>query len=365
MPYYKTAIGQSNDVRPLRVFLAHSSTDKLVVRHLYQRLQNEGFLPWLDEENLLPGQAWGLEIQKAIRAADVVLICLSKASLTRTRYIQKELKYALDLAEEQPEGAIFMIPVKLEECEVPERLNRWHWVNLYEEQGFERLIRALHSRASTLQGNVDIVRRLVYLLQSAARVADTSSADPESFIGRVSEALQEFSSVVGLTIQGKEVLQGFVIFLLRTGDTFEDLRLPNPIPVLVSHKREFSDTFIEDLRRCLTNGTVRSNGRTALLILFSDAVVLDLARRRIASVLSDVYAYDVVVLDARNLINIAQSLEPQRALRRLVLSQVNLTAVAPYVITGPTPEDFFFGREHELREITEHAANVSLDRLLL
>jgi len=134
---------------PLRIFLCHSSGDKIRVRALYQRLSSEGFDPWLDEEKLLPGQEWKREIPKAVRASHIVLICLSSNAINKAGYVQKEIKYALDVAEEQPEGTIFLIPLKLEECDVPERLGRWHWVNYYEENGYERLMSSLRMRAKT------------------------------------------------------------------------------------------------------------------------------------------------------------------------------------------------------------------------
>jgi hypothetical protein len=34
--------------------------------------------------------------------------------------IQKEIRKALDFADEKPQGAVFVIPAKLEPCEVPE-----------------------------------------------------------------------------------------------------------------------------------------------------------------------------------------------------------------------------------------------------
>src|SRR3712207_6126465 len=102
----------SKDPRPLRVFLCHSLGDKPAVRDLYQRLRAEqGIEPWFDEEDLLPGQDWDQEIQKAVRAADVVLVCLSRSSITKAGYVQKEIRYALDVADEQPEGTIFIIPL--------------------------------------------------------------------------------------------------------------------------------------------------------------------------------------------------------------------------------------------------------------
>jgi hypothetical protein len=105
----------------------------------------------LDEEKLLPGQDWNLEIAKAVRSTDVVIVCLSCGSLNKAGYFQKETKFALDVADEQPEGAVFIIPAKLEECNVPQRLRRWHWVSLYEKGGYERLNKSLRRRASGLK----------------------------------------------------------------------------------------------------------------------------------------------------------------------------------------------------------------------
>ncbi|HKH49268.1 MAG TPA: toll/interleukin-1 receptor domain-containing protein [Thermoanaerobaculia bacterium] len=133
--------------RPLRVFLCHSSADKPTVRDLYKRLRDDGFLPWLDEEDILGGQVWEVEIRRAVRTADIVAVCLSRGSITKRGYVQKEIRFALDVAEEQPEGSIYIIPVKLEECSVPESLLKWQWVSLFEEAGYKQLLRTLGARA--------------------------------------------------------------------------------------------------------------------------------------------------------------------------------------------------------------------------
>jgi hypothetical protein len=133
-------------IRRLRVFLCHSSGDKPAVRSLYHQLRQDGFQPWLDEESLLPGQDWDREIEKAVRASDVVIVCISHRSVTKEGFVQKEIKYALDVAEEKPEGTIFIIPVRLEDCPVPDRLRRWHWVNLFDANGNQKLQRALRER---------------------------------------------------------------------------------------------------------------------------------------------------------------------------------------------------------------------------
>jgi len=130
----------------LRVFLCHCSLDKQAVRDLYDKLKSDGFKPWLDEVNILPGQEWDRTIRTAVRNSDIVVVCISPSSVTKEGYIQKEIKLVLDVADEKPDGRVFVIPARLEPCAVPERLSRWQWVNLFETKGYERLVAGLHSQ---------------------------------------------------------------------------------------------------------------------------------------------------------------------------------------------------------------------------
>lgn len=125
------------------VFLCHASEDKPAARHLRTRLNADGFQPWLDEADLLPGQDWQLEITRAVRRADIVLVCLSARSISKTGYVQREIAIALDAADERPEGAVYIIPARLEECQVPDRLSKWQWVDTFSANGYERLCLAL------------------------------------------------------------------------------------------------------------------------------------------------------------------------------------------------------------------------------
>jgi hypothetical protein len=137
--------------RLLSVFLCHASSDKPSVRALYEKLSKDGFKPWLDEKDLLPGQNWDLEIRKAVNSADVVVVCLSQLAVSKEGYVQREIRLALDAADEKLPGAIFLIPVKLSECCVPERLRQWQWVNLHDTpDGYERLVSSLRVRAKAL-----------------------------------------------------------------------------------------------------------------------------------------------------------------------------------------------------------------------
>jgi len=101
-----------------------------------------------------------LEIEKAVEQADIVIVCLSKASVTREGYVQKEMRRVLDVALEKPEGAIFIIPVRLDECESPYRLRSFQYVDYFpasqREQTVKRLLASLRMRAESLEGNAEI-----------------------------------------------------------------------------------------------------------------------------------------------------------------------------------------------------------------
>jgi formylglycine-generating enzyme required for sulfatase activity len=136
--------------RRLRVFLCYVHEDRDAVLELYQHLQADGFQPWMDKKDLLPGQNWRVEIPKQVQCADVFIVCLSAAFVKKAGYGQKEITLALDTADTQLEGSIFVIPLRLEDCTVPERLYTWQWGNLFEDDGYELLLRALRHRAAQL-----------------------------------------------------------------------------------------------------------------------------------------------------------------------------------------------------------------------
>ena len=137
----------SGEQKALRVFLCHASGDKALVRNLYKSLKQDGFEPWLDEEDLVPGQDWEAEIRKTVRSSGVVLVCLSSRAVNKEGFVQKEIKIALDCADEKPPGTNFLIPAKLEKCPVPDRLSHLHWVDLTEATGCNKLLVALRMRA--------------------------------------------------------------------------------------------------------------------------------------------------------------------------------------------------------------------------
>ena len=146
--------------RRLQIFLCHASEDKPRVHALYRRLRSRGFIPWLDSQNLLPGQNWDQEIVKAVRESDVVVVCLSARAIQKSGYVQKEIAHTLDIAAEKPEATIFVIPALLEACSVPSRVNKWQYVDLTLKNGYRKLVIALNSRAKQLGVTEGFSRKL-------------------------------------------------------------------------------------------------------------------------------------------------------------------------------------------------------------
>jgi len=142
----------------LSVFLCHSSADKAAIRDLHNRLLKYPWIdPWLDEEKLLPGHDRNGEISKALEKAHVIIIGLSKDSITKEGHAQAEFKYAQKIALEKPEGAIFIIPLNLEDVkglDTPSKLKNLQSEDFFPNKrrvvAFEKILRSLKARANML-----------------------------------------------------------------------------------------------------------------------------------------------------------------------------------------------------------------------
>lgn len=159
--------------RPLRVFLCHSSNDKPAVRELYEQLILEGWLDvWLDEMKLLPGQEWDIEIEEAVENADAVIVFLSNNSITKRGYVQKELNSVLNIAEYNPEGEIFIVPILLEPCEIPRRLKRYQYQEYFNDvpRAFSRLLSSLETRANSIGIDVEEIKASIQKQKQEKRI---------------------------------------------------------------------------------------------------------------------------------------------------------------------------------------------------
>jgi hypothetical protein len=140
-----------------KIFLSYAREDLEAVKFLYQELSAAGFKPWMDVEDLLPGERWELRIQEAIQDSDFFLVCLSENSTDKRGVFQKEIRAALEILQGMLDSDIYLIPVRLEDCEVPKSLCALQRVDLFEPSGCACLVKALQigmeRRAKRIRSN--------------------------------------------------------------------------------------------------------------------------------------------------------------------------------------------------------------------
>jgi len=126
-----------------RVFLCHAHEDQDIVNKYYDLLSHVGFMPWLDKKDLLPGQRWDIEIEKALKTSDFIIIFFSRNSVSKRGYVQKEFKLSLDLLDYLPEDQVAILPVRLEDVEIPYRFAHLQVADVFESNGFEKVVETI------------------------------------------------------------------------------------------------------------------------------------------------------------------------------------------------------------------------------
>lgn len=131
-----------------QIFISYAREDREAALRLYRDLQEVNLRPWLDSENLLGGQEWKREIDRAIRSSSHFVALVSRSSVSKKGFVQKEVREALEILEEVPPGQIFLIPVRIDES-IPAhpRLADLHWIDLFPSysEGLRRLVTSLSS----------------------------------------------------------------------------------------------------------------------------------------------------------------------------------------------------------------------------
>lgn len=129
-----------------KIFISYAKEDFNHAKKLYDDFIKIGLEPWIDFENILPGQNWRLTITKAIEDSNFFLTLLSSNSVTKKGYVQKEQKIALEILDNLPPNEIFVIPVRINECEPnDDKLHNLQRVDLFPsyDEGFKKILRVV------------------------------------------------------------------------------------------------------------------------------------------------------------------------------------------------------------------------------
>jgi hypothetical protein len=126
-------------------FISYVKEDIEKARELYHFLNENGCKVWLDELSLVPGQLWENEIRNAIKSCSVFIACLSSRSVNKKGVFQKELKYALEVFLEYPEGQIYLVPLRFDNCVVPERFEQIQYLDWFCQESRWKLLESIRS----------------------------------------------------------------------------------------------------------------------------------------------------------------------------------------------------------------------------
>jgi len=155
------------------IFFCYAKEDKEDVDRIYHKFKEVGLNPWMDKppspfsfDGIGPGERWETKIKSVIQNADIFLAFLSKKSVSKHGFVQREYRLALDRMNEMPDDDIFLIPVLLEPCQPPniivgsESFEKIQWYELYKE-GLGSLIEYIKNVVKLKQDDIHLGKRLV------------------------------------------------------------------------------------------------------------------------------------------------------------------------------------------------------------
>ena len=140
------------------VFISYVSENRKKVNLLYEGLTSHGINVWLDQHDISPGLRWKTEIRRAIQQGLFFVACFSKEYHERDKtYMIEELTMAIDELRQRPSNRAWFIPIKLNECEIPdidigrsETLQDLQYVSLYEDWdvGVQRVLSVIQPKCT-------------------------------------------------------------------------------------------------------------------------------------------------------------------------------------------------------------------------
>jgi len=145
---------EKNTMAKKHIFLSYCHDNELDVAQLRDELIAAGEAVWWDKD-ILPGKDWKQEIRRAMKDSYAVVLCLSKELAARVESgVFPEVSDAISVYRKQAPGGIFLIPIRLSDCEIPDieiddtrTLDRLQSVDLFpaanRAAGLQKLLAAL------------------------------------------------------------------------------------------------------------------------------------------------------------------------------------------------------------------------------
>lgn len=130
-------------LRQRRIFIMYSHADAEHAKRLVDSLREAGYNPWYDQDEIAPGQRIAETVANGIAQSAVALLLVSKNLDLQKEVINRELKAALSTMRSRDETFSPVIPIRLDETDVPESLLGVQWLSMNDDTFLERLDKGL------------------------------------------------------------------------------------------------------------------------------------------------------------------------------------------------------------------------------
>lgn|GEM_PF-1501614 len=117
------------------IFISHSTSDDAFVDKLAQEFAIYGIETWVDHRDMPPGEKWVKQLESALHQSDLMLLVVSESSIN-SEYVEAEWHTFFDL--KRP-----IIPVRVDNCDVPLFLRTFHHINFRDPANFKQSMEAL------------------------------------------------------------------------------------------------------------------------------------------------------------------------------------------------------------------------------
>jgi hypothetical protein len=128
------------------IFISYVRENEVPARQLHEKLRENNLDAYIDRVFMEPGDEWMTKIKRLISELDYFILVLSNDLLKRRQSVVfHELKLAQERQSCLRPGLKFIIPIKIDDCELPQDLHDLHVsaIDLREDQQIDNLIKTI------------------------------------------------------------------------------------------------------------------------------------------------------------------------------------------------------------------------------
>ena len=140
-----------------KILIYYTHEDIGSAKKIYHDLKRYGLDVWIDYEHVLPGQSWKSAIEEIIKQCKYCLALISSNTTSENGFLRNELKFILELLSRHPELNIYLLTVRLDDCEPSLKNSGINFIDLFPEDqyrnGLKKILYLVNPRSLSLRNS--------------------------------------------------------------------------------------------------------------------------------------------------------------------------------------------------------------------